>query len=276
MLFLYNNGAMPWNMRLTPSNAITLALSFSLPGKKAMDCKWVFKIKRKFDDSIERYKAWLVILGNTLVERQDYNETFALIAKIVTVRTLLSVVTAWKWEIYHLDIRNAFLHGDLYEEVYVKLPSSFSRGKKGKYVVCRNLYMVLNKLLVTGSINWLVPLNNVVSTVLLGLLFITYSAGHVFLCVLVYVDDLMITGNNLESLRKFKSHLSSCFHTKDLGPLKYFLGIEVAQNNQGIYLCRCKYAFNIHTDTDMLASKSSSLPMEQNHQLGKAKGSFLP
>lgn len=83
----------------------------------------------------------------------------------------------------------------------------------------------------------------------------TYSASNIFFCLLIYVDDLIITGNNLEALQKFKAYLHTCFYMKYLGLLKYFLGIEVAQNDQEIYLCQRKYALNFFTDVGLLGVK---------------------
>lgn len=72
-----------------------------------------------------------------------------------------------------------------------------------------------------------------------------YSYSDVFLCVLVYVDDLIIIGSQPQAIQSFKNHLHTCFLIKDLGPLKYFLGIELARNSQGIYLCQRKYVLYI-------------------------------
>lgn len=92
-------------------------------------------MKRKFYGSIEHYKAHLVILGNTQVEGVYYHETFAPLAKKVTIWTLLSVAAARKWVIHQMHVHNAFFRGDLHEEVYMKLPPGFSRGHERK-VTC--------------------------------------------------------------------------------------------------------------------------------------------
>ncbi|KAK3043368.1 hypothetical protein RJ639_002670 [Escallonia herrerae] len=99
--------------------------------------------------------------------------------------------------------------------------------------------------------------------------------GDVFLAVLVYVDDLILAGNNSTACSLFKKYLNDCFKLKDLGPLKYFLGIEAARGPRGLFLSQRKYALDILSESGLSASKPAAFPMEQNHGLALTGGPLL-
>jgi hypothetical protein len=233
------------------------------PEKKALGCKWIYKIKHKSDGSIERFKARLVVLGNRQVEGIDYTETFAPVVKMVTIRTVLAVAAAKDWELHQMDVHNAFLHGELEEEVFMKPPPGF--GIHIPSMVCKlkkSLYGLKQ-----APRCWFAKLSTALKQFGFAQSRSDYSLfvlrkQKVHVVVLVYVDDLIIGGNDHATINNFKDYLHTCFHMKDLGKLKYFLGVEVARSNSGIFLCQRKYALDIIKETGLLGSKPLSTPME--------------
>ena len=103
----------------------TWELSDLLKGKQPVGCKWIFTIKYKPNGSVERYKARPVAKGFTQTYGIDYQETFALVAKLNTVRVLLSLAVNLDWTLQQLDVKNVFLNGDLEDEVYMEIPPGF-------------------------------------------------------------------------------------------------------------------------------------------------------
>ncbi|KAK3021989.1 hypothetical protein RJ639_045684 [Escallonia herrerae] len=190
-------------------------------GKRAIDSKWVYKVKFHPDGIVERYKARLVAKGYTQIEGLDFHETFAPVAKLVMVRCLLAIASIKKWELHQLDVNNAFLHGDLEEEVYMKIPQGFS--KQGENRVCRlqkSLYGLRQ-----ASRNWYHKFTQ--SLLVVGFIqsqsdhsLFTFARKGSFLVVLIYVDDVIVTGTDSDKISWLKHYLDTKFHIKDLGKLK--------------------------------------------------------
>ncbi|GAA0155475.1 transmembrane signal receptor [Lithospermum erythrorhizon] len=152
---------------------------------------------------------------------------------MVTVRAFLAIEATKNTKLHQMEVHNAFLHGNLDEEVYMKVPSGFSKGQEGKVCKLRkSLYGLkqaprcwFSKL--CSALKWY-GFRQSYSDYSLFIL----SKDKIQINVLIYVDDLIISGNNSAALTLFKRYLSSCFHMKDLGILKYFLGIEVARGQE--------------------------------------------
>lgn len=244
--------------------------------KRPIGCKWVYKIKLKADGTVERYKARLVAKGYSQIEGVDYNETFAPVAKMVTVRVLLTVAAVHRWHLHQLDVNNAFLNGELEEEVYMLLPPGFAR--KGEKHVCKLHKSIYG--LKQAFRQWFIKLSNALKAC--GFeqslsdysLFVRNRHGN-FLALLVYVDDVILAGNNLRDIENTKIFLSKQFKLKDLGQLKYFLGIEVARSQHGINLSQRKYALEILEDTGFSGAKPSRFPVEKNMSLTQSDGKLL-
>lgn len=197
-------------------------------------------------------------------------------AKNVSVRAFLVVAVIKNWVFHQMDINNAFLHGDLHEEVYIHPPPGFPTSAPNK--VCRlrkSLYGLRQ-----SPRNWFAKLACALHSY--GFLqshtdhtLFTYRKGDIFLSVLVYVDDLILAGNDSASRATFKTFLNECFKLKDLGPLKYFLNIEVARGPKGLFLSQRKYALDILSNTGLKASKLVAFPIEQYRGLALADGPLL-
>nr|GEW46252.1 ribonuclease H-like domain-containing protein [Tanacetum cinerariifolium] len=194
-----------------------------LEGRKVVGSKWLFKIKYKSTGKIKRYKARLVAKGFSQRDGFDYLETFSPIVKMSTIRCMLNVAMCNNWDLFQLDINNAFLYGDLSEDVYMTLPPGFDN-EKSKF-------------------------------------------DNVFIALLVYVDDIVITSNDLAEFEKFKLFLKSKFQIKDLEKLKYFLGIEVLDNKYGICVSQRKHCLELLHEYGLLAAKHVDTPLPENTTL---------
>ncbi|KAL9228406.1 hypothetical protein vseg_003992 [Gypsophila vaccaria] len=155
-----------------------------------------------------------------------------------------------------MDVHNAFLHGELNEEVYMKPPPGFHDKNMGKACRLRKSIYGLRQ----APRCWYAKL----ASALLSYGFkqcpydhslFSFTKSNIEMHVLIYVDDLVICVNDSPMIDRFKQYLSSCFHMKDLGPLKYFLSLEIARNNAGLFISQRKYSLDILTETGLLGSK---------------------
>ncbi|KAL6342675.1 hypothetical protein AAG906_013081 [Vitis piasezkii] len=187
-------------------------------------------------DALEKNGTWTITdlpVGKRPVGY--YQETFAPVAKLNTIRILLSLAVNQDWCLQQLDIKNAFLNGDLEEEVYMEIPHSF---KKADHT-----------------------------------LFVKKSHAGKMAILIVYVDDIILSRNDMEELQNLKKYLSEEFEVKDLGNLKYFLGMEVARSRKGIVVSQRKYILDLLKGTGMLVCKPINTPMDSRKKLGIAKES---
>ncbi|CAN1152028.1 Retrovirus-related Pol polyprotein from transposon TNT 1-94, partial [Linum perenne] len=244
----------------------TWSLVMLPPGKKTVDCKWIFSIKYKADGSIERFKARLVARGFTQSYGIDYEETFAPVAKLSTVRVLLSLAVNLDWPLHQLDVKNAFLNGDLSEEVYMKVPAGMDPEKSG--VVCK-LQKALYGLKQSPRA-WFERFSSAVKS---GgyvqcqtdhTLFVKHGMSGRMSVLIVYVDDIIITGDDYTEITKLKKRLATEFEIKDLGYLKYFLGMEIARSKGCLIVSQRKYVLDLLNEIGMLGCKPVDTPMEQN------------
>jgi len=245
------------------------------PGANIIDCKWVYKIKKKADGSIDRYKARLVAKGFKQRYGIDYEDTFSPVVKIATIRLVLSVAVSKGWCMRQLDVQNAFLHGILEEEVYMRQPPGF---EKSPDLVCKLDKAIYG--LKQAPRAWYSRL----SEKLIKLGFVTsksdtslfiYRRQQVTIFMLIYVDDIIVTSSCPEAVTALLQDLKQDFALKDLGELNYFLGIEVQKQKDGILLSQGKYAKDILTRVGMLSCKPVTTPLSVSEKLSSQEGDLL-
>ncbi|PNY08092.1 histone deacetylase [Trifolium pratense] len=241
------------------------------PNRKAIGCKWVFRTKENPDGSINKLKARLVAKGFHQLQGFDFNETFSPVIKPITIRLILSLAISYKWPLKQLDVNNAFLNGSLDEEVYMVQPQGFEVSDSS--LVCK-----LNKALYglkQAPRQWFDKL----TTTLLQFGFkaskcdpslFTYSKDRQVVYLLVYVDDIIITGSSITLVQTLVEKLDSVFSLKQLGNLDYFLGIEVQQlSDNSLLLTQSKYIKDLLVKTNMLECKPIATPMMSSCKLSK-------
>jgi len=240
------------------------------PKQKAIGLKWVFKVKKDPSGRIVKHKARLVAKGYAQRHGVDYDEVFAPVARIETVRVLFALAAQSGWEVHHMDVKSAFLNGDLSETVYVQQPPGFSLGNAGKVLKLNKALYGLKQ----APRAW----NAKLDKELLGLGFqkskheyAVYRRGDEksFFLVGVYVDDLIISGANVNDIRLFKQQMMKKFKMSDLGLLSYYLGIEVKQNAEGITLSQPAYGMKILESVGMKNCNPCAIPMEVRLKLSK-------
>ncbi|KAM1049049.1 hypothetical protein ACFX2C_028192 [Malus domestica] len=220
-----------WSLVPLPSN------------KNLVGCKWIYKIKRNPDGTIARHKARLVAKGYSQEVGLDYHETFSLVVKPTTIRVILSLAATNRWKLKQLDVKNAFLHGFLDEEVYMSQPQGFIDKDHPEYVckLERSLYGLKQ-----APRAW----NDRFTSFLLSLgfkssfaypsLFVKHD-GKSIIMLLLNVDDIILTGDNDKCIQTVVSQLTKEFDMKDLGLLHYFLGLQIDYQSRGMFVHHTKY-----------------------------------
>ncbi|KAK1626914.1 hypothetical protein QYE76_001229 [Lolium multiflorum] len=245
--------------------------------KNVIDCKWVYRIKRRADGTIDRYKARLVAKGFKQRYGIDYEDTFSPVVKIATIRIVLSIAVSRNWCLRQLDVKNAFLHGVLEEEVYMKQPPGFAHPNAPNYIchLDKALYGLkqaprawYSRLSTKLQDFGFMPSKADTSLFL-------YTRAGVTIFVLIYVDDIIVTSSSDYAVSTLLKDLNAQFAIKDLGPLHFFLGIEVKHTHDALLLTREKYAHDLVAKVGMLGCKSAPTPLCSSESLSLHEGTPL-
>lgn len=208
-------------------------------------------IKYKVDGTLDKYKARLVANEYTQLKGLNYTDTFSHVAKMTLDFYYLWLVHNWR--IKQLDVKNSLLHGDLKEEVYMKILLSLNHNKENQvFHLHKSLYGLKQ-----ASRQW----NAKLSDFLLlhkykqatgdHSLFLNFSGSKVT-TLLVYIDDVALTINDISEINNIISLLDQTFKIENIGDLRYFTGFEVARTNKGLHLCQRKYTLDLLNETWMI------------------------
>ncbi|KAI3686614.1 hypothetical protein L1987_80294 [Smallanthus sonchifolius] len=244
------------------------------PSMNIVRSMWIFKHKKKADGTLERYKARLVCDGRSQQVGVDCGETFSPVVKPATIRTVLSLALSKSWPIHQLDVKNAFLHGNLNETVFMHQPMGFHDPTYPNHVCLlkKSLYGLKQ-----APRAWYQRFADFVSK--MGFkhsqcdhsLFI-FNQGHQMAFILLYVDDILLITSSDDLRKKFMTRLSKEFAMKDLGPLSYFLGISVTRDSTSIFLSQEKYAREILERVGLSDCNPAATPVDTQNKLSSNNG----
>lgn len=255
----------------------TFSLVPRRPEYNVVGCRWLQTNKFYSNGTHRCCKSRLVANGYNQEFGRDYVETFSPVIKSTTLRLVLDVAISNSWPIKQLDVNNAFLQGTLNEEVYMEQPPGFVDADKPDHVwrlhkavyglkqAPRAWYIELrNFLLSLGFRNSLADTS----------LFVLHT-GDQYLYVLIYVDDILVTGNTTKGIERFLKMIADRFSIKDPEDLHYFLGIEAHRSPKGLHLNQRKYILDLLQRYDMLNAKPVISPMASSLKLHLRSGTSL-
>ena len=243
--------------------------------KPVIGLKWIYKTKFNEDGSIQKHKARLVAKGYSQQPGIDFHETYAPVARMETIRTVIALAAQMELPIFQLDVKSAFLNGTLEEEVYVEQPRGYEKkGEEDKvYRLKKALYGLKQAPRAWNSrIDRYFQDNGFQRSPSEASLYIKKGENKNFLILCLYVDDLIYTGTSPQMIEEFKRAMMSEFEMTDLGLMKYFLGIQVKQKPGEIFISQEKYTEDMLKRFHMASCKPIATPMALNEKLQQEDG----
>ena len=196
---------------------------------KPVGCKWVYKRKRGIDGKVKTFKARLVAKGYTQKEGIDYDETFSLVAMLKSIKILLSIAAHYDYEIWQMDVKTAFLNENHEEELYMMQPEGFI-AKNQEHMVCKLKRSIYG--LKQASRSWNIRFDQAIKSFgfeqnLDEPCVYKRHQDKVVMFLVLYVDDILLIGNDVGVMSSVKVWLSSQFDMKDLGEANFILRIKL-------------------------------------------------
>jgi hypothetical protein len=248
-------------------------------GRRAIGCKWVFRTKYDSEGKAYRYKARLVAKGYSQKYGDDYDATFAPVAKQSTFRTLLAVAAVRRMKVRHYDVKTAFLNGEIEEDLFMSQPEGYiSEGEE--HLVCKLKRSIYG--LKQSARAWNAKINDIMlkegfTRSRADQCLYTKFKNNKWMYVLVYVDDLIVVHDDDEVIAEFGEVLNRSFQTNDLGDVTYNLGIQVEGENDGSFLLSQSAKIEaIIKQFGMNDAKGASTPMAASYLKLNGEQEALP
>ncbi|KAF5794743.1 putative RNA-directed DNA polymerase [Helianthus annuus] len=236
-------------------------------GKNVVGLKWLFKTKLGADGQVLKHKARLVAKGYSQRRGIDFEETFALVARFETIRVVLAVAAQRGWSLHQLDVKSAFLNGELEEDIYVEQPEGYElKDSSDKvYKLKKALYRLKQAPRARyAKIDGYFTHNGYHRSLNEPTLYVKQTDAHDIIYVCLYVDDIICTSSCEQLICEFKKGMKEVFEMTDMGLLQYFLGLEVKQFKEGVFVSQEKYAMSLLNKFQMKDSKVEAVPMSPN------------
>jgi hypothetical protein len=240
---------------------------------KPIGCKWVFKTKRNADGKIERYKARLVAKGYNQKEGIDYNETFSLVSTKDAFRVMMALVAHFNLELHQMDVKTAFLNGDLLEDIYMLQPEGFIEDAEKVCKLKKSIYGLKQ-----ASRQWFLKFDAVITSFgfeenKLDECVYSKINGSNFIFLVLYVDDILLASSDMGLLKATKKFLMECFDMKDMGEAHYVLGIEISRDrNRGMLgLSQKNYIDRVLQRFGLEKCRSGTAPISKGDKLHKGQ-----
>jgi len=239
--------------------------------KKVIKVKWVYRTKFNSNDSINKHKARLVVKGYAQMFGVDFSETFALGARLDTIRMLLALAAQNGWIIHQMDVKSTFLNGYLEEKFFVEQPEGFVvQGEEEKvHLLKKALYGLKQAPRAWYSRIDAYFLDLSFTKNLSEFILYLRKVNDELLVVSLYVDDLLVIGSNMKQIDTFKREMKNVFEMTDPGKMTFFLVMEVKQKHNEIFICQHKYAKEILKKFNMEECGLTATPMNQNEKFCK-------
>ena len=241
-------------------------------GKKALHNKWVYRIKNEHDNS-KRYKARLVVKGFQQKEDIDYTEIFSPVVKMSTIRLVLGMVATKNLYLEQLNVKTAFLHGDLEEDLYMIQPEGFITQRQ-ENLVCKLKKSLYGLKQAPGQ--WYKKFDSFIHKIGFKRSETDHccyvkSFDNSYVILLLYVDDMLITGSSIEEINYLKKQLSKQSTMKDLGAAKQILGMRIIRDkaNGTLKLSQLEYVKKVLSMFNMNKAKPVSTPLGCHFKLSK-------